>query len=287
MKRLDRSELIFKIIAYSFVTLFAIAALYPFIYTISAALSGRTAFEAGRVVFLPIDFQLDAIIGVVSEKGFWNAYTNTLFYTFFGTMFSMALSIAAAYALSKDRLVFKRQINFIIVFTMWFSAGMIPTFLNYRMFGVDYRWGIVYGFGIQAFNVILLRNYFSGVSKEIEEAAIVDGANEFQVLTNVYLPMSKSALATVTLFYALSRWNGYFWNSVLVTNITEHPLQVFLRNYLRDFLADENASITNLPYSPYSYMYAMIVMSIIPIIIVYPYLQRYFARGVNVGGVKE
>lgn len=287
MKRLDRSELIFKIIAYSFVTLFAIAALYPFIYTISAALSGRTAFEAGRVVFLPIDFQLDAIIGVVSEKGFWNAYTNTLFYTFFGTLFSMALSIAAAYALSKDRLVFKRQINFIIVFTMWFSAGMIPTFLNYRMFGVDYRWGIVYGFGIQAFNVILLRNYFSGVSKEIEEAAIVDGANEFQVLTNVYLPMSKSALATVTLFYALSRWNGYFWNSVLVTNITEHPLQVFLRNYLRDFLADENASITNLPYSPYSYMYAMIVMSIIPIIIVYPYLQRYFARGVNVGGVKE
>lgn len=287
MKRLDRSELIFKIIAYSFVTLFALAALYPFIYTISAALSGRTAFEAGRVVFLPIDFQLDAIIGVVSEKGFWNAYTNTLFYTFFGTLFSMALSIAAAYALSKDRLVFKRQINFIIVFTMWFSAGMIPTFLNYRMFGVDYRWGIVYGFGIQAFNVILLRNYFSGVSKEIEEAAIVDGANEFQVLTNVYLPMSKSALATVTLFYALSRWNGYFWNSVLVTNITEHPLQVFLRNYLRDFLADENASITNLPYSPYSYMYAMIVMSIIPIIIVYPYLQKYFARGVNVGGVKE
>ncbi|MFA5525866.1 MAG: ABC transporter permease subunit, partial [Acholeplasmataceae bacterium] len=166
-------------------------------------------------------------------------------------------------------------------------AGLIPTFLNYRMFGVDFRWGIVYGFGVQAFNVILLRNYFSGVSKEIEEAAIVDGANEFQVLTNVYLPMSKSALATVTLFYALSRWNGYFWNLILVNNNNEHPLQVFLRRYLTDFLTDENASITDLPYSPYSYMYAMIVMSIIPIIIVYPYLQKYFAKGVNVGGVKE
>jgi putative aldouronate transport system permease protein len=287
MKRLDRSELIFKIIAYSFVTLFALAALYPFIYTLSAALSSKAAFERGAVVFLPVDFQLDAMIAVISEKGFWNAYTNTLFYTFFGTVFSMALSIAAAYALSKDRLVFRRQINFIIVFTMWFSAGLIPTFLNYRMFGVDFRWGIVWGFGVQAFNVILLRNYFSGVSKEIEEAAIVDGANEFQVLTNVYLPMSKSAIATVTLFYALSRWNGYFWNLILVNNNIEHPLQVFLRRYLTDFLSDENASITDLPYSPYSYMYAMIVMSIIPIIIVYPYLQKYFARGVNVGGVKE
>lgn len=287
MKRLDRSELIFKIIAYSFVTLFALAALYPFIYTVSAALSGKTAFELGQVVFLPVDFQMDAMIAVISQKDFWNAYTNTLFYTFFGTIFSMVLSIAAAYALSKDRLVFRRQINFIIVFTMWFSAGLIPTFLNYRMFGVDFRWGIVWGFGVQAFNVILLRNYFSGVSKEIEEAAIVDGANEFQVLTNVYLPMSKSALATVTLFYALSRWNGFFWNLILVNNINEHPLQVFLRRYLTEFLNDENASITNLPYSPYSYMYAMIVMSIIPIIIVYPYLQKYFAKGVNVGGVKE
>lgn len=287
MKRLDTSELIFKIIAYSFVTLFAIAALYPFIYTISAALSGRSEFERGLVVFLPVGFQLDAIIAVISEKEFWNSYTNTLFYTFFGTIFSMALSIAAAYALSKERLVFRRQINFIIVFTMWFSAGLVPTFLNYLMFGVDFRWGIIWGFGVQAFNVILLRNYFSGVSKEIEEAAIVDGANEFQVLTNVYLPMSKSALATVTLFYALSRWNGFFWNLILVNNPVEHPLQVFLRRYLIDYLNDENASVADLPYSPYSYMYAMIVMSIIPIIIVYPYLQKYFARGVNVGGVKE
>ncbi len=287
MRRLDVTEVIFKVIAYVLVTLFAIAALYPFIYTISASVSGKLAFEQGRVIFWPVDFQMDALIAVLSDKGFWIAYTNTLFYTFFGTIFSMAMSIAAAYALSKSRLVFRRQINFLIVFTMWFSAGMIPTFLNYKMFGVDYRWGIIYGFGVQAFNVILLRNYFSGVSKEIEEAAIVDGANEFQVLTNVYLPMSKSALATVTLFYALSRWNGYFWNLVLVNWNVEHPLQVHLRKYLSEYLMDENASITNTPYSPYSYMYAMIVMSIIPIIVVYPYLQKYFAKGVNVGGVKE
>lgn len=287
MQRLDVTELIFKIIAYVLVTLFALAALYPFIYTVSASVSSKLAFEQGQVIFWPVDFQMDALTGVISDKGFWIAYTNTLFYTFFGTAFSMVMSVMAAYALSKSRLVFRSQINFLIVFTMWFSAGMIPTFLNYKMFGVDYRWGIIYGFGVQAFNVILLRNYFSGVSKEIEEAAIVDGANEFQVLLNVYLPMSKSALATVTLFYALSRWNGYFWNMILVNWNVEHPLQVFLRRYLTEYLMDENASITDLPYSPYSYMYAMIVMSIIPIIVVYPYLQKYFAKGVNVGGVKE
>jgi putative aldouronate transport system permease protein len=167
---------------------------------------------------------------------------------------------------------------------MWFSAGLIPTYLNYLDLYVNNRWGIIYGFGVQAFNILLLRNYFSGISKEIEEAAIVDGANEFQVLTNIYLPMSKSALATVTLFYALNRWNGYFWNMRLVSG-EEHPLQVVLQGIAQ---AAQNTDITtNYPYSEYSLAYAAIIMSIIPIIIVYPYLQKYFARGVNVGGVKE
>lgn len=287
MKRLDRSEVIFKIIAYSFTTLFAIAALYPFIYTLSASLSGRSAYDAGRVVLLPVDFQTDALIAVFNQKGFWNAYTNTLFYTLYGTLFSMVVSITAAYALSKTNLVFKRQINFFIVFTMWFSAGMMPTYLNYQMFGVTHRWGIIYGFGVQAFNIILLKNYFSGISKEIEEAAIVDGANELQVLTKIYIPMSKSSIATVALFYGLSRWNGYFWNSILVNRDNESPLQVYLRKYLMENIGGENDIGPDLPYSPYSFMYAMIVMSIIPIIIVYPYLQRYFAAGVNAGGVKE
>lgn len=287
MKRLDRSELIFRIFAYVFITAFVLSTTYPFIYSISMAISGKTAVETGRVILWPVDIQMDALKALLigeQAKSFWISYTNTLFYTFYGTAFSMILSIFAAYALSRKKLVFKRQIGFIIVFTMWFSAGLIPTYLNYRQLFVNNRWGIIYGFGVQAFNILLLRNYFNGISDEIEEAAIVDGANHFQVLKEIYLPMSKSALATITLFYALNRWNGYFWNMRLVQG-TEHPLQVVLRHIIEG--AQDTDLIVNYPYSLYSLAYAAIILSIIPIIVIYPYLQQYFARGVNVGGVKE
>lgn len=287
MKRLDRSEVIFRIIAYVVITLFVLSTLYPFLYSISMAISGEQAISEGRVVLWPIDVQFDALAALLvgeRAKTFWIAYTNTLFYTFYGTAFSMLLSVFAAYALSKTKLPGRRAIGFLIVFTMWFSAGLIPSYINYRELFVNNRWGIIYGFGVQAFNILLLRNYFNGISKEIEEAAIVDGANEFQVLTKIYLPMSKSALATVTLFYALARWNGYFWNMRLVQG-TEHPLQVILRGITES--AQNSDIVTNYPYSEYSLAYAAIILSIIPIIIVYPYLQKYFARGVNVGGVKE
>ena len=287
MKRLDRSELIFRIVAYVLVTLFVLTTLYPFIYSISMAVSGRLAIETGKVVLFPVDIQFDALEALTigpRARSFWIAYTNTLFYTFYGTAFSMLISIFAAYALSRKNLVFKRQIGFLIVFTMWFSAGLIPTYINYQELLVNNRWGIIYGFGAQAFFIILLRNYFNSISHEIEEAAIVDGANDFQVLSNIYLPMSKSALATVTLFYALNRWNGYFWNMRLVKD-TEHPLQVVLRGIAAG--AADSDVITNYPYSEISLAYAAIVLSIIPIVVIYPYLQKYFARGVNVGGVKE
>ena len=197
----------------------------------------------------------------------------------------MVCTIFAAYALSKSNLLFKRQINFFIVFTMWFSAGIMPSYLNYLAMGVNNRWGIIYGFGVQAFNIILLRNYFQGISKEIEEAAIVDGAGEMKILTSIYLPMSKSSLATVTLFYALSRWNGYFWNMRLVSDSNQHPLQVILRNIVGD--ASNTDNINNWTFSLYSLSYAAIVLSIIPIIVVYPILQKYMSQGVNEGGVKE
>ncbi len=289
MKRLDISEIIFKVIAYTLVTLFAISTLYPFIYSISAALSGKVAMDSGQVVLFPVDFSWNAIGAFFSDPVFaadlWISYTNTLFYTFYGTAFSMIVSIFAAYALSKTNLLFKRQISFFIVFTMWFSAGLLPMYFNYRELFVDNRWGIIYGFGVQAFNIILLRNYFTSISKEIEEAAIVDGANELQLLTSIYLPMSKSALATVTLFYALSRWNGYFWNMRLVDDDLEHPLQVVLQRIVAK--AGDSEYQVDYDFSLRSLAYAAIVLSVIPIIIVYPYLQKYFARGVNVGGVKE
>lgn len=290
MKRLDVSETIFKILSYSFVTLFALACLYPFIYTFSVAISGPIPVGDGSITFLPKDIQFKAIEFVVNETGFWNAYSNTIFLALYGTIFSMFVSITGAYVLANEKLLWRRQWNFLLVFTMWFNAGMAPQLLNYKQFGIDSRWGIVVGLGMNAFNIILLRNYFAGVPKEIEEAAIVDGANEFQILIRIYIPMSKAALATVTLFYALSRWNGYFWAMLLLDkprSVNDRPLQVYLRRYYdgEDSAGDAEVSFTD--FKQESLIYAMIVFSIIPIIFVYPYIQKYFARGVNVGGVKE
>jgi len=286
MERLNRSETIFKILAYVLIGTFAILALYPVVYAVSASISGKVAYEAGEVVLLPknINFQVYKLI--YNDKGFWISYVNTLFYTVYGTAWSMFVSTIGAYALAKRRLIFRRQFNFMIVFTMWFNAGMIPTYLNYVNMGVNNRWGIIFAFGIQAYNIILLRNYFEGVPKEIEEAARIDGVNEFQLLTQIYVPMSKAAMATVTLFYATGRWNGYFWSRMLLTNPMELPLQVYMRIMVENYQSMFDDMPIDLPYAADSYVYAILVCSIIPVLVIYPHIQKYFAKGVNLGGVK-
>ena len=293
MKRLDSTEIVFKVLAYTFLTVFALFCLYPFVYAISAALSGRVAYYSGKVVLLPVELQFDAFRDIIFTKRFWISYANTMFVTFYGTAWALGIAIMGAYALSKRRLVFRRGLNFYLVFTMWFSAGLVPQFLNYRatqnIFGAigiaDDKWLVVIAMGMAAFNVVLLRNAFENVPSEIEEAAIVDGAKEFQLLSKVYVPMSKSTIATVGLFFGISRWNGYFWARMMIRNRNEWPLQVFIREQLEEILRLEYEATTT--YAPNSLIYAMIVCAIIPIIIIYPYIQKYFATGVNVGGVKE
>ncbi|MCK7488610.1 MAG: carbohydrate ABC transporter permease [Bacillus subtilis] len=216
---------------------------------------------------LPVDIDFQVYEILFNRNGFWISYSNTLFYTVFGTLWSMFISTTGAYALSKRKLYFRRQFNFFVVFTMWFSAGMIPSYLNYTKLGVDNRWGIIVAFGVQAFNIILLRNYFEAVPKEIEEAAKVDGASEFQMFSKIYLPMSTAASATVTLFYATSRWNGYFGPAVLLRGANEKPLQVFLRTEIMTYRTlIENMTTDNITFSPDSYAYAILVCSIIPIL---------------------
>ena len=210
----------------------------------------------------------------------------SLFYTVIGTAWSMGISLTGAYALQKKKLKFRRQWNFLLVFTMWFSAGMIPLYLNYKSMHVDNRWGMVVAFGVQAYNIILLRNYFSSIPKELEEAAIVDGANEFQLFYKIYVPMSTASIATVTLFYAISRWNGYYWSRMLLTDPYQQPLQVYLRQLIENYQKLYDESPVVLSYSADSLAYAIIICSIIPVLAIYPYIQKYFAKGVNMGGVK-
>ncbi|MDE7161279.1 MAG: carbohydrate ABC transporter permease, partial [Anaeroplasmataceae bacterium] len=281
----DTSEIIFKVLAYVLLTLFAIACLYPFIYLISASVSSVEAMDKGSVYLWPVGFQIKAYQQVFADSMFWLSYCNTLFYTMYGTIVSMLVGITGAYALSKSRLMFGRGFNFLLTFTMWFSAGLIPTYYNFKSLGVDNRYMYIIGLGFNAFNIILLRNYFSSVSTEIEEAATIDGATEFQLLTRIYIPMSKASIATVAMFYAISRWNGYLWAQMLLGS-EDQPLQVYIRRTLDQIMAGADVGVV-LDYSPYSMQYALLVCSIIPIIIIYPKIQKYFAAGVNVGGVKE
>ena len=296
-RKLEISELIFKVISYLLLTMFAVGCLYPFIYTISSAISGYVEVRDSTIILFPKNVQFDAFKDVFNDNVFWNAYTNTLFLTFYGTIWEMMLSVFGAYALSKKRLLFRKGFNFFLVFTMWFSAGMVPQYLNYlatkRVFQdvgiMDDKWLVVIAMGMQAMNIILLRNSFEGVPSEIEEAAIVDGATEMQVLWRVYLPMSKSIIATVALFFGISRWNGYLWARQLISSTIEQPLLVYLRLRLEEYSDPELTTNWQLShsYAPDSVIYALIVCSIIPLLVIYPFIQKYFAKGVNMGGVKE
>lgn len=293
-RKLEISELVFKVISYTLLTVFALCCLYPFVYSLSAALSGRHAVEYNEIILLPKDIQFEAFSRMFNSNTFWNAYTNTLFITFFGTIFSVVTSILAGYALSKKRLLFRKGFNFFLVFTMWFSAGLVPQYLNYldtkdvfRAMGImDDKWLIVIAMGMGAMNIILLRNAFEGVPSEIEEAAIVDGATELQVLRKVYIPMSQSTIATVALLFGISRWNGYFWARQMISNSYEHPLQVYIRLRLEEFTDPEAMAAWSEVYASDSAIYALIICSIVPILVIYPFIQKYFAKGVNAGGVK-
>ena len=294
-RKLEISELIFKVISYLLLTVFALCCLYPFVYAVSSSMSGRHAVEYSEVVLFPKDIQFEAFALMFQNNMFWNSYSNTLFLTLYGTLWAMGVAILGAYALSKRRLLFRKAFNFFLVFTMWFSAGIVPQYLNYlntqtvfRAVGItDDKWLVVIAMGMAAMNIILLRNAFENVPSEIEEAAIVDGATETQVLSKVYIPMSKSTIATVALFFAISRWNGYFWARQMISNQNEHPLQVFIRLQLETYTDPDQMTGWNRVYAPDSVIYALIVCSIIPILVIYPFIQKYFAKGTNVGGVKE
>ena len=307
-RKMEVSELIFKIIAYLFLIIFSLMCLYPLIYALSSAFSSSDAVNAGSIVLWPVGFQGNAFLYVLKDNTFWIGYSNTLFITFFGTIWALGYSILGAYALSKKRLLGRHGFNFFLVFTMWFSAGIIPQFLNYQQTAgvfssvgiTDLKWTVVIAMGMNATNIILLRNSFEGVPSDIEEAARIDGATEMQVLTKVYIPMSKATIATVALFFGISRWNGYFWAAKVMDIVDQgqkesYPVQVYIRNFLETYTKINNKGDTQSisawngahTYSATSVLYAMVVCAVIPILAIYPFIQKYFAKGVNMGGVKE
>jgi putative aldouronate transport system permease protein len=308
-RKMEKSELIFKIIAYVILIIFSAMCIYPLLYALSSMFSSYDEINKGSVVIIPVGFQADAFLSVLRDSKFWVNYSNTLFVTFVGTIWCLVYSILGAYALSKKRLMGRHGWNFFLVFTMWFSAGVVPTYLNYQQTGevmatiigassykeVDMKWLIVIAMGMNATNIVLLRNSFEGIPSEIEEAARIDGATELQILTKVYIPMSKATIATVALFFGISRWNGYFW-AYKVTDWAGQsyswPVQVYIRDYMskntlliNSSLGDD--SVVETAGEGTAITYAMVIFAMIPILIIYPFIQKYFAKGVNMGGVKE
>ena len=286
----SRGDKFFAIVVSVLIGMFTVATLYPFIYIAAVSFSSGFAAQAGKVVLTPIDATVEAYKYILVDPEFWTSYRNTFIYTIGGTVMSMLFIIPGAYALSRPQLMGRRFFNLFIAFTMWFNAGLIPFYLNMRDLNLlDSMFGIILAFAVNAFNIILLRNFFEAIPRSFEEAARMDGANDFQVLWKVFIPLSKPAIATVTLFCIVARWNGFFWAMVLLQSQEKIPLQVFLRHTLANLSDDDEFAITQLEaaYSAETVTAAIIICSIIPVLLVYPWIQKYFEKGILLGGVKE
>ncbi len=315
----------------------SLVVLYPIYYALIASLSKPLYVENGSVMFSIRHFTLESYRQAVAKPGIWQAYGNTIFYTVAGVAVNMFFTTTMAYALSKKRLVFRKFFTLVAIFTMWFNAGIIPTYLNFKDFGLlNTRTAIILGFAINTYNMVIMKSFFEQVPYELEEAAFIDGANHFTIFYKIFLPLSKPALATVGLFYAVNRWNSYFpyeleeaafidganhftifykiflplskpalatvglfyavnrWNSYfwamqLLTDDSKAPLQVMLKKMIVDRVANaSDAALVTAESlsSPTTIIYAVIIIAIIPMLVVFPFVQKYFKSGLTVGGVK-
>lgn len=286
----SKTEKVFSILNHILLIVIGFITVYPLIYVFSASISSPDAVRTGKVLFFPHDITFDAYKKIIENKSIWLGYANSIFYTVVGTIVNLVFTISAAYPLSKKRLPGLKGWTLFFLLTMWFQAGMIPFYLNIVDLGLfDKRAAIIFAFAMTPFNMILLRTFFASIPASLEEAAKVDGASEFRILLQIYLPLSKAGLATVGLFYAVTRWNGYFWNMVLLKTDSKIPLQVMLKKMIVETQISE--TMQNVDFgssiSTETLIYSTIVISIIPMLIAYPYVQKYFAKGMLLGAVKE
>jgi putative aldouronate transport system permease protein len=285
-----RGEKAFAVLNYVLLSLMALSMVYPFVYMLSVSLSETFPVLRGDVWLFPKGFNVSAYRMLLGRKEIWTAYLNTIFYTVFGTAASMFFTICGAYPLAKKRLFGRTFFAFLIALTLWFRAGMIPFFLHMQRLHLDNtRIGIVLGMALwTTFYLILMRTYFQSIPESVEESAKMDGANDITILVRIVLPLSVPALATIGLYYAVYRWNSYFWSMVLLKEDSKIPLQVLLRRYIIQFkLNAEEFDLTDAyGVTQETFVYASIIVASIPILMVYPFLQRFFVKGIMVGSIK-
>lgn len=294
-----RQDKIFNAVNLLLCTLILLIVLYPIYFIIIASVSDPMAVVKGQVYLWPKEITLEAYQNVFSESQIWTGYGNTIFYTLFGTLWNLALTIPCAYVLSKKDLPGHSALSWFFFITMYFSGGIVPSYMLYKDLGLlNTRWACVLGAGVNCWNLIVTRTFFSGtIPNEVYEAAEIDGASDFRTFFFIAVPLSASIIAIMALFYGVEHWNEYFWAMCCLTSRKLFPLQMVLRDILienQQMLQALQSSTTEgaaeaaarKAYMAEAMKYALIFISAAPMLIAYPFVQKYFVKGVMIGSVK-
>lgn len=292
---IDRSvsRRVFRVFNALFFVVYALVCLVPIVYVLSMSLSASSAINAGRLVLWPVDFTLKSYQYVLEKQEFWRALRVSLLRVPLGVAVNMAMVILAAFPLSKSKQEFGGKSFFVWFFliTMLFSGGLIPTFMIVKYTGLlNSIWSLIIPGAVPVFNVVLLMNFFKAVPKELEEAAIVDGAGYFRILFRIYLPVCLPSIATLVVFAMVSHWNSWFDGMIYMTDARNYPLQTYLQSILVStnvkLMTKAQAELLRL-ISDRTLKAAQVFIAMIPVLLVYPFLQRYFVAGMTMGSVKE
>lgn len=265
---------------------------YPLYFVIIASFSQPEAVFGGKLRFLPIGFNIESYKMVLSERKVWVGYRNTLLYTVLGTCINLVLTTLAAYALSRKDMPWRTPLTFVISFTMLFGGGMIPVYMVVRgLHLTDTLWAMVIPNAIATYNLLVMKNYFqSSIPEELQEAAAIDGCSHFKTLIKVVLPLSTPILAVIVLFYAVGHWNAFFNAVIYLRNQELFPLQIVLRDILlQNSLEAVGGDLTGMYEKVMrgeTMKYALIIVASAPVIIMYPFVQKYFVKGIMVGAIK-
>lgn len=288
-----RGDRIFTVCNYIFLSLLVLSVLYPLIYVLSASLSSTTAVASGRVWLFPVEFSLLGYKTIFEYSKIWVGYGNSLFYMVVGTTVNVVLTILAAYPLSRRDFYGRGIFMFLFVFTMMFNGGLIPNYLLVQDLGLlNSRWALIIPNALSVFNVIITMSFFkSTIPNELLESAQLDGCNDFKFLFKIVLPLSAPIIAVISLFYAVGHWNSYFGALIYLRDASLFPLQLILRDILIQNTVDPSmvgdaTQLANKIGLQQLLKYSLIVVSSLPVLIAYPFVQRFFVKGVMIGSLK-
>lgn len=280
------------ILIYLTVIFMTMCCLFPLLNMVAISFSDKAAASANMVGLVPVGFTTSAYKTLLGESQFWVSFWISIKRVFLGTIINMILTILLAYPLSKSKREFKGHdvYMYIVIFAMLFSGGMIPIYLTIKSYGLlNSIWALILPGAVPVFNVILLMNFFKGVPKSLEEAAAIDGASKLTILLKIYLPISMPALATIILFCIVNHWNDFFSGLVYMNKTSMYPLQTYIQQLSVDMsqITDPEQLKRFAQVSNKTLDAAKIVVSTIPLLIIYPFLQKYFVSGIVIGAVKE